>query len=157
MVRSAFSVGVRALRRAGPGRGQTFHRAHFLQIFRARLRPSAVSFGKRLVACTDDGALRFADGSAAACDVLVGCDGIRSAVRRCVLAGESEAVWSGTLVYRALFPVAMLRSVHGGPHPLEQGPTAVRRCPQVTVRHLTARYWAVLWGEQGWAVAREGD
>ncbi|KZV88785.1 FAD/NAD(P)-binding domain-containing protein [Exidia glandulosa HHB12029] len=123
------------------GKGQTFHRTHFLQMFRKHVRPNTIHFGKRLASFVDDGkkvTLNFTDGSNATCDVLVGCDGIRSAVRRCLFETEAlrlekpeliemiEPFWSGTLVYRALFPVSMLREIHGEAHPLEQGPTAVR-------------------------------
>ena len=72
--------------------------------------------------------LNFKDGTEATCDVLVGCDGIKSAVRRTMytrMAEEAEAkghgeeaaqllamnnlVWSGCVAYRGLTPVAALQ------------------------------------------------
>ena len=71
--------------------------------------------------------LMFEDGTQATCDVLVGCDGIKSAVRRAMynaLAKDAETrgelgeaarlralndpVWSGTVAYRSLVPVKEL-------------------------------------------------
>lgn len=79
-------------------------------------------FGKRLVSYEDSGSepvtLHFKDGSTAKCDVLVGADGIKSAVRRTMfndLAAKAqdenqaaayrkhvEATWSGVVAYRSL-------------------------------------------------------
>ncbi len=71
--------------------------------------------------------LHFKDGSTATCDLLVGSDGVRSAVRRTMFnkyaneasdRGELEEVsrlrsmidpvWSGFVVYRTLFPESKL-------------------------------------------------
>lgn len=79
--------------------------------------------------------LEFLDGSTAACDILVGCDGIKSAVRSVLyhslvkeaeLAGDiaqaacfrREAIpqWSGYIAYRALFPRDRLEAACPG-HP----------------------------------------
>lgn len=116
------------------GRGQTFHRTQFLKMFRDRLGPNVtIHLGKRVGSYADidgDGVtLNFADGTAATCDVLVGCDGIHSAVRRTMFTEAGlytviDPVWSGNLVYRSLFPLSMLRDVHGEHHPLEDGPVA---------------------------------
>ncbi|MBZ4318339.1 FAD-dependent monooxygenase [Streptomyces huiliensis] len=66
-----------------------------------------VRFGARCtgVEQTPDGAVaRFADGSVAEADAVVGADGIHSAVRNAVF-GPDEAVFSGTSGYRALVPL----------------------------------------------------
>jgi salicylate hydroxylase len=74
--------------------------------------------------------LRFQDGSTATCDILLGADGIKSAVRKTMLheaaswatfqhrnndAAElrnlSEPRFSGVFVYRALIPAERLSSI----------------------------------------------
>jgi salicylate hydroxylase len=59
--------------------------------------------------------LHFENGTSATCDVLIGVDGIRSAVRRCFLdkrglsnSPSYEPYWSGTYAYRGLIPVEEL-------------------------------------------------
>jgi salicylate hydroxylase len=51
--------------------------------------------------------LTFANGSSAEADVVVGCDGIRSAVRACVFGGEGPH-YAGTMCWRALAPTDAL-------------------------------------------------
>lgn len=65
-------------------------------------------FGKRLESLSErgDGAeLRFDDGSVVLADVVVGCDGIKSAVKQSMLPEESERTrprYSGMYGYRAV-------------------------------------------------------
>lgn len=106
-----------------------FHRAHFLDVFISHLPKHSAHLGKRLKTYTQDGSgkpieLFFADGSTATCDVLVGCDGIKSAVRPRMLSdlaakGESKVLrytrdpfWSGSVTYRALIPSEKLSRWH---------------------------------------------
>lgn len=80
--------------------------------------------------------MTFADGTTAMADVLIGCDGIKSSVRRtmfesaaqkleatrateeCVsaqadrLRGSIEPVWSGWIAYRGIVPREMIESTH---------------------------------------------
>lgn len=86
------------------------HRARFLDQL-ARLMPKeATSFGKRISAIDDEGegvVLSFADGTQAKHDAVVGCDGIKSRVRRLLLGetdGASLPVFSGKYCYRGLAP-----------------------------------------------------
>ena len=51
--------------------------------------------------------LSFADGTGAEADVVVGCDGIRSAVRACIFGGEGPH-YAGTMCWRALAPTDAL-------------------------------------------------
>lgn len=89
--------------------------------------------GKRLRAYTQrhNGPIKlwFEDGSAATCDVLIGADGLKSAVRKTLMTEKAqlaqsegrraeaadylasiEALWSGTVSYRAVIPTEALRS-----------------------------------------------
>lgn len=86
------------------------HRARFLNELVNLMPDGAASFNKRLVGIEDedDGVrLRFADGTEAKHSAIVGCDGIKSQVRKFLL-GErnkaSEAVFSGKCCYRGLVP-----------------------------------------------------
>ncbi|KAM5533711.1 hypothetical protein V8D89_012584 [Ganoderma adspersum] len=115
-----------------------FHRAHFLDALVDHLPAGAAHFGKRLAAYTYSPVahqsepqirLQFSDGSAATCDLLVGCDGIKSVVRKQLLEdhvhkrrGDPQLlahigpVWSGTVAYRGLIPVERLRNADGTEH-----------------------------------------
>lgn len=93
------------------------HRARFLNELVNLLPPGAASAGKRLTELIihdndkqeeDQGVLlKFADGTEARHDAVIGCDGIKSQVRKEMLGGQheaSEAVFSGKLCYRGLVP-----------------------------------------------------
>ena len=86
------------------------HRARFLNELVKLMPERAASFSKRLVGIEDKGEevlLRFSDGTEARHHAGVGCDGIKSQVRKLLL-GEgdrtSEAVFSGKYCYRGLVP-----------------------------------------------------
>ncbi|KAI0821662.1 FAD/NAD-P-binding domain-containing protein [Trametes gibbosa] len=115
-----------------------FHRAEFLDVLVDHLPPGVAHFSKRLIGYrtqqsasspTPQVELSFADGTIAACDVLVGCDGIKSVVRKQMLedhvrqhSGDSrlldhvEPVWSGSIAYRGLIPVDRLVPQNGVEH-----------------------------------------
>ncbi|KAI8992893.1 FAD/NAD-P-binding domain-containing protein [Trametes punicea] len=112
-----------------------FHRAEFLDVLVKHLPSGIAHFGKRLISHSAAPAihggyaelqLHFADSSNATCDVLVGCDGIRSVVRRQMLEDHVyehggkpelldliEPIWSGTIAYRGLVPVDRLKGKDG--------------------------------------------
>ncbi|KAI1788600.1 FAD/NAD(P)-binding domain-containing protein [Ganoderma leucocontextum] len=111
-----------------------FHRANLQKLFAKHLRAyDRIRYAKRLASFAEPASdrepvvLKFEDGTEATCDVLVGCDGIKSAVRRTMytdLAKEAEGrgeaaeaarlkalndpVWSGTVAYRDLVPAKEL-------------------------------------------------
>ncbi|KAF8964497.1 salicylate hydroxylase [Flammula alnicola] len=65
--------------------------------------------------------LHFLDGTTATCDILIGMDGIKSAVRSGLLlkTGLSQSlfldpVWSGTVAYRGLVPAENIETVFPG-------------------------------------------
>jgi salicylate hydroxylase len=95
------------------------HRARFLQELLNLLPEGAASAGKRLTGIDEEGSgvlLKFSDGTEARHDAVVGCDGIKSQVRK-ILLGEghptSEAVFSGKYCYRGLVPAAKAIEILG--------------------------------------------
>lgn len=68
----------------------------------AREAGIAIEFGKRLVSVVEDGeggtvTAQFADGSAAEGDLLIGCDGIHSVVRKTLFPDAPEPEYTGLL------------------------------------------------------------
>ncbi|KAH9921689.1 FAD/NAD(P)-binding domain-containing protein [Epithele typhae] len=111
----------------------TFHRSqlHKVLVDNVKDKDKIVHFSKRLVSYSEPASvdepitLTFKDGTTATCDLLLGSDGIRSAVRHTMyteLANEAEGaraeelremidpVWSGVVVYRGLVPVDQLQN-----------------------------------------------
>ncbi|MET8947831.1 FAD-dependent monooxygenase [Streptomyces sp. NPDC004542] len=88
----------------------TVERSAVQQALLAELGPEHVRLGARCAAVEDTGhgaVIRFADGTEAEADAVVGADGIHSAVRDSVF-GPEAAVFSGTSGYRALIPMERL-------------------------------------------------
>ncbi|OAX31447.1 FAD/NAD(P)-binding domain-containing protein [Rhizopogon vinicolor AM-OR11-026] len=110
------------------GRGR-LKRQELLDILEQHLPASCtVHFNKRLTTYDKQSAgslvLHFADDSAVTTDVLIGADGIHSSVRKTLfetidrdvvdpskIRHFADASWTGTSVYRALFPVEKLLKV----------------------------------------------
>lgn len=69
--------------------------------------PGSIRLGHRLVAVTADGHMRFANGTEAAADIVVGADGVRSAVRDSLYA-TAPPQFTGQVAWRGLVPVAAL-------------------------------------------------
>lgn len=96
---------------------ERLHKAPYNQIHRAdlhgllagavrRLKPDAVRLGKQAAGFEEDGSgvvLAFADGTAAAGDLLVGADGVKSVVRDAV-AGAVPATYTGDSAWRITVP-----------------------------------------------------
>ncbi|KAN0109198.1 salicylate hydroxylase [Russula decolorans] len=113
----------------------SFHRAEFHVALLNRLPSSCGAFAsKRLESYTQQPGnaimLRFQDGSTATCDILLGADGVKSAVRKTMfqeaaswaesqhrnadaagLRNLSELHFSGFFCYRALIPAERLSSI----------------------------------------------
>ncbi len=96
------------------------HRVALLQALAERLADEGVNLGRRCVGVDerDSGAeLRFADGSSACADLVVGADGVHSVIRPHVV-GEVRGRFSGTVGYRGLVPVDAMPSLPD-PTPLQ--------------------------------------
>jgi salicylate hydroxylase len=132
-----------------PGKLMTFHRAEFHEVLLNRLSSRCrTSSSKRLESYEQQpGApimLHFQDGSTATCDILIGADGLKSAVRRTMF--EEAATWaesqhrnadaaelrqlskprfSGFLCYRTLIPAERLSSI-SPQHRVLSSPVQVR-------------------------------
>ncbi|MEU6862126.1 FAD-dependent monooxygenase [Streptomyces sp. NPDC046876] len=86
----------------------TVHRGDLHRMLAALLPAARVHTGKQLTGFREDPAgvrLEFADGTAAEADVLIGADGVHSAVRRAV-AGADAPVYSGNSALRGLVDAA---------------------------------------------------
>ncbi|MBO0825491.1 MAG: FAD-dependent monooxygenase [Actinobacteria bacterium] len=89
-----------------PGQNVGIHRADLLGLLTAQLPPGTVRTGHR---CTDfsqdaDGAtVGFANGTTATADVVIGADGIHSALQGFVVE-PAEPIFSGVVAHRGLVP-----------------------------------------------------
>jgi len=86
------------------------HRADLVSLMAGALPADRVEVGRRCVGVDRRGArpeVLFADGSRMVADVVVGADGIHSAVRQ-VLSGAEEARFTGHVAYRGLVPAERL-------------------------------------------------
>jgi salicylate hydroxylase len=84
----------------------TLHRADLMQTLEATVPLGSIQFGKRVetVVQADDGVtVGFADGGSETVDVLIGADGIHSAVRNALFGGEKPR-FTGIVAYRAMVP-----------------------------------------------------
>ncbi|KAG1845154.1 hypothetical protein F4604DRAFT_211000 [Suillus subluteus] len=106
--------------------GSNMHRKDLLDIFKQSIPSSCtIHFNKRLTKYEKQSPgpfiLYFADDSTSTADVLVGADGIRSSVRKTFFEAigpdtvdpskirhYSHPSWTGTLVYRSIFPAEKL-------------------------------------------------
>jgi salicylate hydroxylase len=85
----------------------TIHRADLLAVISSALPTGRVHLGHRLTDFTDEGdrvEVRFDNGERIVPDILVGADGIHSAVRS-MLFGEEAPQFAGCVAYRGLVPV----------------------------------------------------
>jgi salicylate hydroxylase len=90
--------------------GCTIHRADLLDVLAQSVPSDIVSLSARCEGVTtgDDGAAaRFTDGTEVEADVVVGADGIHSAVRASLF-GPDAPQFTGKICYRSVIPVADL-------------------------------------------------
>jgi salicylate hydroxylase len=85
----------------------TIHRADLLAVIAAGFPAEHIHLGHRLVGLADNGdhvAAWFDNGARIAADILIGADGIHSAVRT-ALFGEEAPQFAGCVAYRGLVPM----------------------------------------------------
>lgn len=88
----------------GDPKSRQIHRAHLLDALRKNISDELLSTGKRLTTISWDEdrkeyILSFLDGTTATADIVIGCDGIKSAVRS-YLGFQDQPIYSGQMVYR---------------------------------------------------------
>ena len=90
--------------------GATVHRADLLDVLAGGLQAGVVTLGKRCTGVRSDGVAvaRFADGSEAEADVIVGADGIHSPVRASLF-GPDAPRFTGKICYRSVISTAAVR------------------------------------------------
>jgi salicylate hydroxylase len=96
--------------------GATVHRADLLDVLAHSLPSEIVTLGARCTGVEPDGGVavaRFQDGSEVEADVIIGADGIHSAVRASLF-GPDDPRFTGKICYRSVVPVD---AVPGGPPP----------------------------------------
>lgn len=94
----------------GPGKGMSMiHRARFLDELLKLIPMECVRFGKKVVAVEQVMGivrLNFEDGTIAEASAAIGCDGVKSNVRRSLFGKESDATFTGKYAYRGLLPMS---------------------------------------------------
>lgn len=106
-----------------------------------RLPKDIAHFSKKLILYREDHecvTMAFADGTTSTCDLLVGCDGIKSTVRKEMyeqawrngseipnILSYDEPIWSGSVTYRALVPAQLLKEEDGTSHRILSRPMIV--------------------------------
>ncbi|RKM73556.1 FAD-dependent monooxygenase [Rhodococcus opacus] len=80
----------------------TMHRGDLMTALENRLPSGVVEMGRR-VSGVADGRIEFTDGSSVSADVIVGADGIHSAVRTALL-GREQPTFTGVVAFRAVVP-----------------------------------------------------
>ncbi|MGE0565214.1 MAG: FAD-dependent monooxygenase [Pseudolabrys sp.] len=89
------------------------HRADFHEILAARARqgdPDIIRLNKRATGFVEDDngvELKFADGTSARGDLLIGADGLKSVVRRQII-GDAVATYTGDAAWRITVPIERL-------------------------------------------------
>lgn len=118
--------------------------------------PGALRLGKALRDATPDGAMVFADGSTAQADVVVGADGLKSAVRTARFATAAPH-FTGQVAWRGIVPVAALpAAVQAMPPGIHVGPQ--RLFMRYPVRGGSLINYAAFvelqgWEEESWSIA----
>jgi 2-polyprenyl-6-methoxyphenol hydroxylase-like FAD-dependent oxidoreductase len=90
----------------------TVHRADLLDVLAAALPGGIAVLAKRCVSVESgesSAVARFADGTAAEADVIIGADGIHSVVRT-ALFGPDAPRFTGKICYRSVIPTAKVRA-----------------------------------------------
>ncbi len=129
------------------------HRVELQRVLGSAYGGGGLHLGHRLAGLEDHGdtiTLAFDNGRTAAADVVVGADGVRSAVRRWVM-GRDGAIYSGTSAFRGIVPTEALPSL---PDPLAiqfwMGPGAHLLHYAIGARGEAVNFFAVVEGPRTW-------
>ena len=137
----------------------TIHRADMLELFRRRLPDKFIYLN---AVCTEilhtsgSAVARFADGSEIEADVIIGADGIHSAVRASLF-GDDQPRFTGCICWRGLIPIERFpHDAHGttrwlGPH----GHVVSYPVRRGELLNFVAHYDSDSWTEESWT--READ
>ncbi len=133
------------------------HRADLHALLASALEaaaPGSIRLGHRLVAVTPEGAMRFANGTAVAADIVIGADGVRSTVRDCCHRTMPPA-FTGQVAWRGLVPAEAL------PDPVRDEPPGIFVGPARLVLRYPVRGGALAnyaifvetadWQEESWS------
>ena len=134
----------------------TVHRADLSEVLRGALKTAELRLGKRCVgveAGERGAAARFADGSAIEADVVVGADGIHSAVRESLF-GADRPRFTGCICWRGMAPAdavpADIDTKQGimwmGPH----GHVVHYRVRRGELVNIVAHVDSDAWTEESW-------
>ncbi len=147
-MRPVQSIDMEAISRVVGQRSLAIHRGRLQQVLLAGLPAENIHTGKRLSSLeeTSEGIIaRFEDGTAAGGDLLVGADGIHSAVRKAIFP-KSEYRYSGQTCWRGVAPLGQItRLQHGAVE--AWGKQA--RFGMVDIGHGEAYWFAVLNAPEG--------
>ena len=139
----------------------TVHRADLLDVLRHALKATEIRLGKRCVGVESSdraAAARFADGSAIEADIVVGADGIHSAVRE-ALFGADAPRFTGCICWRGMAPVeAVPRDINTADGTMWMGPhghVVHYRVHRGELVNIVAHLDSDAWTEESWT--RECD
>jgi salicylate hydroxylase len=136
--------------------GCSVHRADLLDVLGADLPEEILHLGARCVGVTTNessAVARFRDGSEFEADIVVGADGIHSAVRESLF-GPDAPRFTGKICYRCLVPVdAVPGGLFGGEGATWLGPhgtVVVYRVRRGELVNVVAHYDDESWREESW-------
>ncbi|WP_407530234.1 FAD-dependent monooxygenase [Methylobacterium oryzisoli] len=133
------------------------HRADLQKVLSGGLAGEGLHLGHRLTAVDQQGdvmALTFANGAEVEADLVIGCDGVRSEVRRWITGGE-KVRYSGTSAFRGVVPMGLLPSLPD-PEAIQfwMGPDAHLLHYAIGGQADSVNFFAVVEGPQTWTSER---
>jgi salicylate hydroxylase len=132
------------------------HRADLLEVLSGALKATDIRLGMRCVAVETrnrQAMARFADGSEIEADLVIGADGIHSAVRKCLF-GADAPHFTGCICWRGMAPVeALPRDINTTDGAMWMGPHGhVVHYPvhRGTLLNIVAHVDSDAWTEESW-------